>query len=125
MSTRRLVAILAADVVGYSRLMGIDEVATLQALKAIGARWLIRRLSRTRARTAGDQIQCGDTSTSTAICLPVWRRRRNVSMAVHVAGGVWLGDEWGLEERSCNPSTPSARNRLTHLATVFGVVLNW
>jgi class 3 adenylate cyclase len=29
---RRLAAILAADVVGYSRLMGVDEVATLQAL---------------------------------------------------------------------------------------------
>ena len=34
MSTRRLVAILAAHVVGYSCLMGVDEVATLQALKA-------------------------------------------------------------------------------------------
>jgi adenylate cyclase len=33
---RRLVAILAADVVGYSRLMEADEVATLTALKA---RW--------------------------------------------------------------------------------------
>ena len=32
-TTRRLAAILAADVVGYSRLMGVDEVATLQALK--------------------------------------------------------------------------------------------
>jgi len=31
---RRLSAILAADVVGYSRLMGEDEVGTLQALKA-------------------------------------------------------------------------------------------
>ena len=31
---RRLAAILAADVVGYSRLMGIDEVSTLEALKA-------------------------------------------------------------------------------------------
>lgn len=31
---RRLAAILAADVVGYSRLMGIDEAATLAALKA-------------------------------------------------------------------------------------------
>jgi hypothetical protein len=67
----------------------------------------------------------GDTSTSAAICLPVWRCRRNVAMAVHVAGRVWLGDEWGLEERSRKPSTPSARKRLTHLATVFGVVLNW
>jgi adenylate cyclase len=34
-STRRLAAILAADVVGYSRLMGADEVGTLEALKAI------------------------------------------------------------------------------------------
>jgi adenylate cyclase len=31
---RRLAAILAADVVAYSRLMGIDEVGTLRALKA-------------------------------------------------------------------------------------------
>ena len=31
---RRLVAILSADVVGYSRLMGIDETGTLGALRA-------------------------------------------------------------------------------------------
>ena len=31
---RRLAAILVADVVGYSRLMGADEVGTLEALKA-------------------------------------------------------------------------------------------
>src|SRR5215218_2409064 len=30
---RRLTAILAADVVGYSRLMGLDEAGTLSALK--------------------------------------------------------------------------------------------
>ena len=33
--TRRLAAILAADVVGYSRLIGTDESGTLEALKAI------------------------------------------------------------------------------------------
>jgi class 3 adenylate cyclase len=32
---RRLVAILAADVVGYSRLMGQDEAGTLAALKVL------------------------------------------------------------------------------------------
>ena len=32
---RRLAAIMAADVVGYSRLMGTDEVGTLRALKAV------------------------------------------------------------------------------------------
>ena len=31
---RRLAAILAADVVGYSRLMGVDEEGTLSSLKA-------------------------------------------------------------------------------------------
>jgi len=34
-TTRRLAAILAADVAGYSRLMGADEEGTLEALKAI------------------------------------------------------------------------------------------
>jgi adenylate cyclase len=32
---RRLAAILSADVVGYSRLMGIDEAGTLARLKAM------------------------------------------------------------------------------------------
>jgi len=32
---RRLAAILAADVVGYSRLMGADETGTLARLKAL------------------------------------------------------------------------------------------
>src|SRR5215470_13801073 len=32
---RRLAAILAADVVGYSRLMGIDEEGTLRSLKRL------------------------------------------------------------------------------------------
>ena len=34
---RRLAAILAADVVGYSRLMGADEEGTLERLKACEA----------------------------------------------------------------------------------------
>jgi adenylate cyclase len=39
---RRLLAILAADAVGYSRLMSIDEGATVTALD--GARVVFRRL---------------------------------------------------------------------------------
>src|SRR6185437_1518583 len=64
------------------------------------------------------------TPTSAAICLPVWRCRRKASTAAHTPGVVWLGDECGLDERSRNPSTPSASNRSIHLPTVFGVVLN-
>ncbi len=40
---RRLAAILAADVVGYSRLMGEDEASTLTALKAHRAEFEHRR----------------------------------------------------------------------------------
>ena len=36
-ATRRLAAILAADVAGYSRLIGADEGGTLQALKSVRA----------------------------------------------------------------------------------------
>jgi len=37
---RRLTAIIAADVVGYSRLMRIDEAGTLAALKSIWAEFV-------------------------------------------------------------------------------------
>ena len=33
--TRRLAAVLAADVVGYSKMMGVDEAGTLTALRDI------------------------------------------------------------------------------------------
>src|SRR5437763_15520874 len=36
-ATRRLAAILAADIAGYSRLMGADEEGTLARLKALRA----------------------------------------------------------------------------------------
>ena len=36
-ATRRLAAILAADVAGYSRLIGIDEEGTLDRLRSIRA----------------------------------------------------------------------------------------
>ena len=55
---RRLVAILAADVEGYSRLMGADEVATLQALTERRA-ILDELISTYRGRianTAGDSV---------------------------------------------------------------------
>ena len=41
---RRLAAIVAADVAGYSRLMGLDEVGTARTLRehrAVGARWRV------------------------------------------------------------------------------------
>src|SRR5580704_17597403 len=54
---RRLTAILAADVVGYSRLMGADEEGTLAALKAIRRELVDPRIVEHRGRivkTTGD-----------------------------------------------------------------------
>jgi adenylate cyclase len=48
---RRLAAILAADVVGYSRLMGADEEGTLARLKALRAEVIEPRIAAYRGRT--------------------------------------------------------------------------
>src|ERR1700719_1308591 len=56
---RRLTAILAADVVGYSRLMGADEEGTLAALKAIRRELVDPRIVEHRGRivkTTGDGL---------------------------------------------------------------------
>jgi adenylate cyclase len=54
---RRLAAILAADVAGYSRLMGIDEEGTLAALKAYRREVIDPKIAERRGRivkTTGD-----------------------------------------------------------------------
>src|SRR5579863_3449088 len=56
---RRLSAILAADVAGYSRLMGIDEEGTLAALKALRRELVDPRIAEHRGRivkTTGDGL---------------------------------------------------------------------
>src|SRR5688572_17028379 len=56
---RRLAAILAGDVAGYSRLMGADEVGTLAALKAHRTEVIDPKLARHTGRvvkTTGDGI---------------------------------------------------------------------
>ena len=56
---RRLAAILAADVAGYSRLMGVDEEGTLAALKAIRRELADPKIKEHRGRivkTTGDGL---------------------------------------------------------------------
>ena len=56
-ATRRLAAILAADVAGYSRLMGEDEEGTLERLKALRREILDPKIAEHRGRivkTTGD-----------------------------------------------------------------------
>ena len=58
-STRRLVAILAADVAGYSRLMGADEEGTLERLKAVRRQLIDPKIAEHHGRivkTTGDGL---------------------------------------------------------------------
>jgi adenylate cyclase len=57
--TRRLAAIVAADVAGYSRLMGADEEGTLERLKALHRELLDPKIAEHRGRivkTTGDGL---------------------------------------------------------------------
>src|SRR5688572_13854173 len=56
---RKLSAILAADVVGYSRLMGLDEEGTLTALKSVRSELVDPAIARHHGRivkTTGDGL---------------------------------------------------------------------
>ena len=58
-ATRRLTAILAADVVGYSRLIGVDEGGTLRAFKAMRADFFDPAIAKHNGRlvkTTGDGL---------------------------------------------------------------------
>jgi len=57
--TRRLAAILAADVAGYSRLIGADEGGTLERLRALRRELLDPKIAEHRGRlvkTTGDGL---------------------------------------------------------------------
>jgi class 3 adenylate cyclase len=67
---RRLAAILAADVSGYSRLMGLDEEGTLAALKAYRREIIDPKIAEHRGRivkTTGDGVLVEFASTVDAV----------------------------------------------------------
>jgi adenylate cyclase len=69
--TRRLAAILAADVAGYSRLIGADEEGTLNRLRSIRTDVIDPRISENRGRivkTTGDGLLVEFASVVDAVC---------------------------------------------------------
>jgi adenylate cyclase len=69
--TRRLAAILAADVAGYSRLIGADEGGTLHAFKAIKAELFDPTIETHNGRlvkTTGDGFLIEFSSVVNALC---------------------------------------------------------
>jgi adenylate cyclase len=81
--TRRLAAILAADVAGYSRLMGADEGGTLQAFKTIRAELYDPTIAAHHGRlvkTTGDGFLVEFSSVVDALCCAT-------DFQAHMAGG--------------------------------------
>jgi TolB-like protein/class 3 adenylate cyclase len=82
---RRLVAVLAADVAGYSRLMGVDEEGTLARLKAVRKALIDPTIAAHRGRivkTTGDGMLVEFASAVDA-----------VRSAVEVQRGMTVGDD--------------------------------
>ena len=75
---RRLAAILAADVVGYSRLMGLDEVGTLRHLIELRHQVLEPLIAAHRGRVVklmGDGLLIEFTSVVDAVtCAVAWQQ---------------------------------------------------
>jgi adenylate cyclase len=74
---RRLAAILAADVAGYSRLIGADEEGTLNRLRSIRADVIDPKISENRGRivkTTGDGLLVEFSSVIDALrCATEWQ----------------------------------------------------
>jgi adenylate cyclase len=78
---RRLAAILAADVVGYSRLMGEDETGTISALKTLRTNFIEPLIEAHRGRIVklmGDGLLVEFQSVVDAVeCAIGWQTRQN------------------------------------------------
>ena len=101
--TRRLAAILAADVVGYSRLMGVDEAGTHARLKAIRAELVDPALAQFGGRvfkTTGDGFLAEFASAVDAVAFALAIRsallaresRGPAGRRIELRMGVNLGD---------------------------------
>jgi class 3 adenylate cyclase len=85
---RRLAAILAADVAGYSRLMGADEIGTLTSLKAHRRELTDPAIAAHRGRivkTTGDGALIEFTSVVDAVACAVAIQRGMMSRNAHVS----------------------------------------
>ena len=102
-ATRRLAAILAADVAGYSRLMGADEEGTLERLKALRRELLDPKIAEHQGRivkTTGDGLLVEFASVVDAVRCAVAVQQamaeRNTGVAadsrIELRIGINLGD---------------------------------
>jgi adenylate cyclase len=101
--SRRLAAILAADVVGYSRLMGADEEGTLERLKTLRHELIDRKIADHHGRivkTTGDGLLVEFASVVDAArcavevqqAMPKWNASVPADRRIELRIGINLGD---------------------------------
>ncbi len=129
---RRLAAILAADVVGYSRLMERDETGTLESLKAIRRELMNPALENCRGRvikTTGDGILVEFQSVTDAIrCAADFQRAMALRKATAPDGlsyriGINLGDVI-VEENDIFGDGVNVASRLEAIAEPGGICVS-
>src|SRR6266851_688909 len=131
---RRLTAILAADVAGYSRLMGIDEEGTLAALKKVRREVVDLKIAEHRGRivqTSGDGLLVEFASVVDAIrCALEMQRemaRRNADgpkeRRIEFRIGINLGDIM-VDEQDIFGDGVNVAARLETLAEPGGICVS-
>ncbi len=131
---RRLAAILAADVAGYSRLMGADEEGTLAALRAHRREFLDLKIAEHRGRivkTAGDGflIEFASVVGATRCALDVQDgvRARNISVPpdkrLEFRIGINVGDVI-IEDNDIFGDGVNVASRLEGIAEPGGIVIS-
>jgi len=132
--TRRLAAILAADVAGYSRLIGDDEEGTLNRLRSIRAEVVDPKITEHRGRivkTTGDGLLVEFSSVVDALrCATQWQHGMDVRNAAVLSGkriefriGVHQGDVV-VEDEDIFGDGVNVASRLEGLAEPGGVCVS-
>src|SRR5436189_4256742 len=131
---RRLTAILAADVVGYSRLMGADEAGTLAELKSIQADSIDGKIAAHQGRVVkltGDGILVEFPSVVSAVACAAdiqrGMRARNVNVPpdarIEFRVGVNIGDVI-VEGEDILGDGVNVASRLESIAPVGGITVS-
>src|SRR6202011_223365 len=131
---RRLTAILAADVVGYSRLMGVDEAGTLAALKAIRADFIEGKIAEHQGRIVkltGDGMLVEFPSVVSAVACAaevqrgVGKRNADVPLdrRLEFRIGINLGD-WIVEGEDIYGDGVNVAARLEGIADAGGITVS-
>src|SRR4029078_8201007 len=96
---RRLAAVLAADMVGYSRLMEVDETGTLARLKTHRIELIDPAVARNRGRiikTSGDGMLLAFQSVAGAVLCAAEIQRRMARRNTDVAPARWIQFRIGI-----------------------------